>query len=125
MAVDNIKPITLTFKAAEDLNAHEGIAVTIADNKVANNGQEANGILDSKPKNGEHGTIVIFGIVKAKAGGAITVNNTITVATSGYVTVTASGDYIIGHALETITSGSFGKVFVLPSRHYQISSLDG
>lgn len=126
MAVSNIY-LPLTFKAAEALNTegHEGIVITIADNKVANNGQEATGVLVSKPASGEHGTIAIHGIVKARAGGAVAANNTITTATSGYITVTASGDYINGRALEAITSGSLGKVFWHGANQYQVNSLDG
>ncbi len=124
MSTENFE-FNLTFKAAEDLSARQYQVVTIADNKVANNGQEATGILTSKPKSGEHGTIMLFGIGKARAGGAISANNTITTATSGFITVTASGDYINGRALEAITSGSVGKVLWHGVNHYQVSSLDG
>ena len=40
MAVENWQ-LTESFKAAEDLSARQYQAVTIADNKIANNGQEA------------------------------------------------------------------------------------
>ncbi len=126
MTTENLN-FQMAFKATEDLSTagHEGIIVTIADNKVANNGQEASGILASKPKNGEHGSLIFFGLGKARAGGAIAKNNTITTATSGYITVTASGDYINGRAMEAITSGSLGKVLWHGANHYQVSSLDG
>lgn len=127
MAVDNKWILTKTFKAAEDLNSagHEGIIVTIADNKVANNGQEATGVLVSKPKNGEHGTIVMMGLVKARAGGAIANNGVFSTTTSGYLKASASGDYINGRAMEAITSGSLGLVFWHGTNQYQVSSLDG
>ena len=126
MGVSNIW-LPLTFKAAEalDTEGHEGVVITIADNKVANDGQEATGVLMSKPKSGEHGTLALHGIVKARAGGTIAANNTITTATSGYITVTASDSFINGRALEAITSGSLGKVFWHGANQYQVSSIDG
>ena len=124
MAVEN-QYLPLTFTAAEDLTSHQYQAVTIADNKIANDGQEATGILLSKPASGQNGTIGIHGIMKARAGGAISANNTITVATSGYITVTASDSFINGRALEAITSGSIGKIFWHGANQYQVSSIDG
>ena len=116
------------FAAGEALNTvgHEGVAIALADGKVANNGQEARGILMSKPANGQQGQIGINGIMKFRAGGAVAVGATLTVTTSGYFTVSASGDYLVGHCGETAaTSGSLATGIFHFASNYQMSSLDG
>lgn len=117
--------LTEPFVAAEDLNTHQYQIVTIADNKVANNGQEATGPLLNKPKSGEDGTILMMGVGKARAGGAIAKNGTFTTTTSGYITASASGDYINGRALIAISSGAVGRILWHGANQYQVSSLDG
>ena len=125
MATEGKYVLTEPFRAAEELSARQYQVVTIADDKIANNGQEASGVLLTKPKSGEDGSILLFGVGKVREGLAVTKNATITTVTSGYITVTASGDYINGRALEAITSGSIGRVFWQGNNHYQVSSLDG
>ncbi len=121
--------IPFNFKATEALNTpgHEGVAIALADGKVANNGQEARGILMSKPAaSGDQGAIGIAGVMKFRAGGAVAVGLTMTVATSGYFTVSASGDWIVGNNGETaVTSGSLGTGIFHFASNYQSSSIDG
>jgi len=115
--------ITVTFQAAEDMSTLQYQAVAIADKKVANDGKEATGILNSKPASGEHGTLIIFGKCKGRAGGTLAVGGRFTVSTSGYLTAAASGDHHAGLALEAITSGSVGSVLWQGAGYYQVSSL--
>ena len=120
--------VPLNFTAGEALNkaAQEGIAIALNDGKTANNGQEARGILMSKPASGQEGTIGISGVMKYRAGGAVTAGQTLTVATSGYFTVSASGDYLVGHGGSTAaTSGSLSTGIFHFTNNYQSSSLDG
>jgi len=120
--------IPFNFTAGEDLNkaAQEGIAIALDDGKTANNGQEARGILMSKPANEQEGTIGLSGVMKYRAGGAVTAGQTLTVATSGYFTVSASGDYLVGHGGATAaTSGSLSTGIFHFANNYQSSSLDG
>jgi hypothetical protein len=113
-----------SFTAGEALNTagHEGVAIALADGKVANSGDEAVGILASKPESGEHGSIIIMGIGKGRAGAALTKGQRLTVSTSGYFTAAASGDYHAARAMEAITSGSLGAVFIHGTGFYQVSS---
>jgi hypothetical protein len=113
-----------SFTAAEDLSTagHEGVAIALADNKVANSGEEADGILVSKPQSGENGTIVIQGIAKGRAGEALTAGMRLTVDTSGYLDAATSGDYHSAKALATITSGSLGPVYFHGANFYMVSS---
>jgi hypothetical protein len=112
------------FTAAEDLNTegHEGVAIALADRKVANLGDEATGILFDKPASGENGSMIIMGVGKARAGGTLVAGADVTVSTSGYFTAAASGDYLVGIAMEAVTSGSLGPVLIRGSNPYQVSS---
>jgi len=97
-----------TFQAAEDLNTHLYIAIALNDRRVANSAEEASGILISKPKSGEFGTLAYNGELKFKAGAAITAGDKLTVTTSGYFTTAGSNEAVLGEAVRTVTSGSVG-----------------
>ena len=124
MATNN-KQNTSTVEAKENLNtnAHQYHAVAFDDGKLANNGLEAGGILINKPKSGEHATLVVSGEAKFHAGGAVGAGARVTVATSGWFTAAASGDYIMGRAKTAVTSGSIGTgIFDFAAPTYQVSS---
>ena len=117
----------MTVQALEALDTHQYQAVTLADGKVANNGAEANGVLINKPKINEHMSAAYQGIIKFRAGGAISKNADMTVVLSGYfltaiyavftvdsataaanVSATNSGAVVVGTAKYAVTSGSIG-----------------
>ena len=116
--------VKFPFTATEALNTdgHEGIAIALADGKVANNGKEATGILYDKPASGQNGSMIILGVGKGRAGGALTKAANVTVSTSGYFTTCASGDYAVGIAMEAVTSGSLGPIGLRLNNAYQVSS---
>jgi len=99
---------SFTVQAKEDLDTHQYLAVALDDGKVANNGSEAIGILQNKPKTNEHATIAFTGIMKFRAGGAVAIGARMTVATSGFLSTAGSGDYIVGREVAAVTSGSIG-----------------
>jgi hypothetical protein len=104
---------SMTYVAGEDHSAElkAGIAIAINDNLVANTGKEAAGILlsHSKPKSGEQGSIGVMGIMKYRAGAAVTADALLTVTTSGFfITLPASGFFGVGRALDTVASGGIG-----------------
>jgi len=109
MAGENQRFVS-TFVAAEDLNGTGAIyhAIALVDGKLANTAEETSGILISKPKSGEHGTIAYVGELKFAAGGAIAKGGKITVATSGWFTAANSEDTVVGEAKAAVTSGSAG-----------------
>ena len=122
MTVEN-KYFAFTVQALEDLNSHQYQAIALDDGKVANDGDEAIGILLNKPKNTEFASVGITGILKYRAGEAVAIHKPLTVATSGYITGAGSGDYIVGRALAAVTSGSIGKgVFDFTKPIYAMSS---
>ncbi len=86
----------LTKPALEALDTHQYQAVALDDGLVANDGKEAGGILLNKPKINEHASLAYLGIVKFRAGLAITVQKAITVTTSGYFITAGSGTHIVG-----------------------------
>ncbi len=117
--------IKYPFTAGEALNTegHEGVAISLDDGKVANNGLEATGILYDKPASGQVGSMIIVGVGKGRAGGALTAGSAVTVSTSGYFTAGASGDNIVGIAMEAVTSGSLGPIFLRGANHNAVNSL--
>ena len=117
---------SMAVVAGEDMNteAFQYHAVALDDGKIANNGLEAIGILKGKPKSGDHMQVAYKGRIKYRAGGAITAPARVTINTSGWITAGASGDYIVGRAISTVTSGSIGDgLFDFTAPVYQVSSL--
>ena len=115
MAVDNVK-FSTTLVAGEDLSASQYHAVALNDGKVANNGEEASGILYNKPEDGEHLTLGTIGEMKYAAGAAIAKGAKITVTTSGWFTTAGSLDAVNGEAKLAVTSGSYGTgLFSFPN----------
>jgi hypothetical protein len=96
------------IEALEDLTSGQYLAVDLADGKLANNAEEASGIILNKPDNTEHIAVAYAGKIRYKAGGAITKGDKLTVTTSGFFTTAGSGDSAVGEAYESITSGSNG-----------------
>ena len=114
MAFEN-RQVSFSYTAGENhdnLTAGSGAlykAIAINDQKFANNGLEASGILIYGAKSGEYATAVISGISKFTAGAAITAGQQLTVSTSGYITAAASGDAVVGMNWESsVASGAIG-----------------
>jgi hypothetical protein len=107
MATENERMIT-TIQAGEDLTTLQYHAIALDDGKLANNAEEATGILENKPKSGEFATLAYNGELKYAAGAAITKGAKLTVTTSGWFTTAGSSDVVIGEAKVTVTSGSLG-----------------
>ena len=115
MATSNYQ-ITYAFKANEALNdtlagtGHLYKAITVNSGLIANAGDTATGVLIQPTQNGNNGTIAVVGFSKYTAGAAVTVGARLTVTTSGYFTVAASGDVVVGQNLKSaVTSGSVGE----------------
>lgn len=64
------------------------------------------GVLQNKPKSGEHATVAVRGRSRCFAGGTITAGAQITNNLSGTAVVVASGDYAIGTSRSAVASGS-------------------
>jgi hypothetical protein len=68
-------------------------------------GATALGLAKSQPNSGEWLALGVSGIMKAYAGGALTIGARLTVAASGFVTAAGSGDAIVGTAMQACDSG--------------------
>lgn len=63
------------------------------------------GILQNKPKSGEHAAVRMFGKSRIKAGGTIVGGEEFTATVSATATAIASGDFGIGLAITGVASG--------------------
>ncbi|HOO46473.1 MAG TPA: hypothetical protein PLM29_09605 [Deltaproteobacteria bacterium] len=107
MATEN-QSISTTIQALEDLRSYRYHAIALDDGKLANNAEEASGILLGKPNDDQFASIGYIGEMKYKAGAAITKGAKLTVTTSGWFTTAASNDTVVGEAKAAVTSGSLG-----------------
>lgn len=109
-----------TLKALEALTAAQYHAIAFDDGLLANNGEEASGILLNKPAVNEFASLAVSGESKYAAGASITKGAKLTITTSGWFTTADSNDAIVGEAKETVTSGSNGVgLFNFSNASYQ------
>jgi len=73
------------------------------------------GVLQNAPKNGEHASVAGFGAVKLTMGNSCGANALITTTASGRGTPAASGNVILGRALEAAAAdGEIVSAFIFP-----------
>ena len=104
---------TLAEEAAVDLSGKQYHFVRYSAANKVNQASEAvhssmAGVLQNKPKSGDHAEFAILGRTKITAGGALTVNDMITTNGSGRAAKVASGQMAGGRVLEA--SGADGDV---------------
>lgn len=108
MAFENVL-LKYTIQAGEDLSSSQYLAVSLEDGQGADTGDEASGILLNKPEDKAHAELGLMGIMKYKAGGGThTKGQRLAVTTNGWLKAAGSGDFLVGTALQTVTSGSIG-----------------
>lgn len=97
----------ITLKAASDLRTLQYHFTRLSGAGLTNQASEANGglndlvgVLLNKPNSGQAATIAWLGEVPVIAGGAVTVNAAITTNSAGRAADAASGDIMIGFALQ-------------------------
>lgn len=101
---------TVTLEAGQDLSAKQFYFVSVsADGQVdpTGDGAHADGVLQNDPDTAGHAAEVdIGGITKVYCGGVVTRGGAVASDTNGAAVNAASGDVILGTALETGASGS-------------------
>ncbi len=115
--------ITRTSDAVADLrtNQYDLLRATAANgvNVASNAGLGAAnivGVLKNKPNSGQSATIVWMGETKVRAGEALTVHEPFTTNNSGRAASIASGNMIVGLALEAAgADGEFIRALVSPA----------
>jgi len=105
-----------TFVANTDLSGKQwGFVVNSASQKLGlavTAGGQITGVLQTKPTSGQTASVLMTGKSRMFAGGTITGGGELTGTASGTATAAASGDYIIGTALESVASGSIFEGFI-------------
>jgi hypothetical protein len=96
--------ISISVPASADLSAKQYTFVTVNTSGLLVNtgdGAYAIGVLQDKPAAaGEVGEVAISGVVKVKAGGAITAGNAVASDLNGEAIVAASADIRLGVAMQ-------------------------
>jgi hypothetical protein len=112
---------TLTLEAAADLSLFQYCGVRISAQYRMNVASDPGassyvGVLQTKPRQTEFGTVAYLGKSKMVAGGAITAGALITINSSGRAAPVASGGMTIGQALDTSSAdGDIISVLLKPA----------
>lgn len=100
---------TRTFIAGEDLSSAQFKFVTLeADGQVDladAAGERAIGVLLNEPTAGKAATVAMTGKVMVVAGASVTAGAALQTDASGDAITAASGDYVMGYALEDAVDG--------------------
>lgn len=112
MATEN-SYFNTTIAAGADYSApnKQYHAFAVADGQLANNAEEASGILLNKPASGAFAAIGYLGEMKFAAGGAVAKGAKVTVTESGWFISADSYDTIVGESKAAVASGSVGVGF--------------
>lgn len=96
----------IAITAGADLSAQQYKVVTVSGTIAATNAT-ALGVLQNKPKSGEHANVAYAGHLKAYAGAAVAAGAEVVVTTSGYlITNATSTSGIVGKAITAAASGA-------------------
>ena len=100
---------TRTFIAGEDLSSAQFKFVTLeADGQVDladAAGERAIGVLLNEPTAGKAATVAMTGKVMAEVGASVTAGDALQTDANGDAITAASGDYVMGYALEDAVDG--------------------
>lgn len=108
----------VTLEAGSDLSSSQFFFVSVsADGQIdaTGDGLHADGVLQNDPDAaGDAAEVAIGGIVKVICGGAVTRGGAVASDASGEAVDAASGDVILGTALETGTDGDIIRIIFQP-----------
>lgn len=108
----------ITLPANADLSANQYAFVVVntsARVALASNGADAIGVLVNDPAAaGRPAAIQIDGVAKLKVGsGGLTMGDNVAADTNGVAITAATGDAILGKALETVAAGGIASVLLV------------
>lgn len=110
--------VCVTLEAGQDLSAKQFFFVAVAsDGQVdpAGDGAFAQGVLQNDPAAaGRAAEVAISGITKVVCGGTVAAAATVASDANGEAVTAASGDIILGTALEAGTDGSIISMLFQP-----------
>ena len=108
----------ITFKAASnfaDTQFHVVELTANADEVELTAAGEGIGVVQNHPQSGEAATVVVAGVTKFIAGGAVAIGQRLTAAATGFVSIVTSGALptkSIGRALLGASSGGIGTMLL-------------
>ena len=116
MAYENLGKC-ISLEASTDLSSYQYRFVKLSTTQLAlcGDGQNAIGVLLNDPAaQARAGNVMVgSGVTKVVAGGNVTAGDLISSDASGRAVTAVSGDFLLGHALETSTSGAGAVVSIL------------
>jgi len=108
----------VTLEAGADLSAKQFFFVSVsADGQVdpTGDGAQADGVLQNDPSAaGRAAEVAYAGVTKVSCGGAVTRGGPVSSDASGEAVNSATGDVILGTALETGTDGDIISIIFEP-----------
>ena len=123
MAIE-VPILPFSFTATADLSGKQFYCVDLDATNATSNlanvvvasvaGQKVLGVLQNKPIAGQTANVMLYGITKAIAGGTVTQGDLVTTDANGKVVTAATGNFILGRALESAAAGGVFSVLLLP-----------
>lgn len=108
----------VTLEAGADLSAKQYFFVSVsADGQVdpTGDGADADGVLQNNPDAaGKAATVAVAGVVKVSCGGVVTRGGPVASDGNGEAVSAASGDVILGTALDTGADGAVIRMIFNP-----------
>lgn len=112
----------LTFKAGANFSATQfhivELTATAHEVDLAAVGSLPVGVVQNHPNSGEAAAVVLSGISKCIAGGAVAAGKLVSAAATGFATQTISGGIeiaVFGRALTTAASGGIFTLLIAPT----------
>ena len=113
---DNMQ--TISLEAGQDLSSSQFYFVSIASDEQVDptgDGAHADGVLQNDPDTAGHAAeVAIGGVVKVSCGGTVTAGGAVSSDANGQAVDSASGDVILGTALEGGSSGDVISMLFQP-----------
>lgn len=103
-----------SWVASGDLSGHQFRLVTFAGNNclATTSGAALAGVLQNKPRNAEHASVVGFGYSKLFIGGSMGAGGEFMAGASGVAVAVGSGQFCGGHLLTNGNSGEIVEAYV-------------
>jgi hypothetical protein len=114
MATEGLVVLLTTVEAAADLSTHQFKCVTFdgsAQLALAGAGVDCNVLMDKPNALGVSGTILLVGIGKVEAGGAISAGDFLAADAAGLAVAATGVDYVFGRALEDAATNDLFRFY--------------
>lgn len=120
MAVKRGPDLGASFVASGDLSGSQYrlVAFNGKDVFLPTSGMFCAGVLQNKPKNGEHAVVIGIGYSKVQVGAALSARAAFQAGSSGFALAVDSGSWTQGVIITTTVSGEIGEALIFPgARH--------